>query len=79
MPETTKAKPARRRICWPPDATCLEGGCSYCADERPRNISSIEKWCKTAGEVPNRCGGKKKPAMKAFDYGIRHGGPGREA
>jgi len=24
-----------RRICWPnPDATCMEGGCIHCADQR---------------------------------------------
>lgn len=67
-----------RRICWPPDATCLEGGCGYCEIREPLPVLEIEEWAETAGQVLNRNGGKTQDAMKAFGYGMRnYGGPGK--
>lgn len=61
-------KPARR-ICWPnPDATCLEGGCGWC-DEYPfRTLAVIERYARSAGQVPNRCGGETQNAWAAYRY-----------
>jgi hypothetical protein len=62
-----------RRICWPdPDATCLEGGCGWCQDNPVRSWSSIADYARTAGQVPNRFGGKTKDAREAFAYGARN-------
>lgn len=68
----------KRRICWPPDATCLEGGCGYCAYRRLRLVSSIRKWAESAGQVPNRNGGKTQDALVAFTWGQQYNdGPGK--
>jgi hypothetical protein len=59
----------KRKICWPnPDATCLEGGCGYCNYNPYRAISTIERYARNAGVVPNR-GIGEKDAWKAFSYG----------
>lgn len=61
-----------RRICWPtPDATCIEGGCGYCNMEKFRAMSTIFRYAKTAGVLPNRGLGEKE-AMTAFNYGLEH-------
>ncbi|MBW8792266.1 MAG: hypothetical protein JF597_01280 [Streptomyces sp.] len=39
----------KRRICWPFDAVCLQGGCSYCADNPPRHRSEIWAEAKRLG------------------------------
>jgi hypothetical protein len=32
----------RRRICWPQfDVVCLQGGCSYCNENRMRSLNTI--------------------------------------
>lgn len=62
----------QRRICWPnPDATCLEGGCIYCNDNRFKDFSTIENYVKRAGILPNRGIGEKE-AMVAWIYGLDH-------
>jgi hypothetical protein len=64
----------KRRICWPnPDATCLEGGCCYCPDERPRSVNVIYKYVRRAGTVRNRGNAKMVDAVAAFEYGETHG------
>lgn len=61
-----------RRICWPkPDATCLHGGCSWCDDNPFRNLTSIERYCRTAGVLPHRGKGEQE-AMDAYNYGLRN-------
>lgn len=58
------------RICWPkPDATCLQGGCSYCHDEPLRTRSQVESYAQQAGQVPNRCGEQTVDAWDAYNYG----------
>jgi hypothetical protein len=59
-----------RRICWPdPDATCLEGGCVYCNENRFRKVSTIKRYAEKAGVLPNR-GTGEKDATEAFNYGF---------
>jgi hypothetical protein len=61
-----------RRICWPePDATCLEGGCTWCPDAEPRSEFEIHRYAQQAGQVPNRSGNGTKDAMQAYRYGMR--------
>ena len=63
------------RICWPnPDATCLEGGCIYCSDARPRSLAVIELWAESAGNVANRGSRATTDAADALKYGLTHGG-----
>jgi hypothetical protein len=58
-----------RRICWPnPDATCLNGGCSYCNDHPFRTLASIERYARKAGVLPHR-GNGEDDALHAFQYG----------
>lgn len=66
-----------RRICWPdPDATCLEGGCSYCDGYPLRLVSEIRIYAERAGVLPNRARGEK-PAIDAFVRGLKSGWPNR--
>ena len=61
----------QRRICWPrPDATCLEGGCSYCNSYPWRDVSAILNYARRVpgGVLPNRAQGAT-PALEAFEYG----------
>lgn len=51
----------QRRICWPPDEVCLEGGCLFCNDSPYRYVSAIEDYAIEHG------------MLEAFDYGKRHG------
>lgn len=68
----------RRRICWPdPDATCLEGGCSYCQDHLLIAEQVIENWAAKVGQIKDRCGDGTQDALKAFHYG-RARGAGRD-
>lgn len=63
-----------RRICWPnPDATCLEGGCGYCRDHRPRSVRTIRRYAREVGQIHHRCAVGPFDALAAFDYGERHG------
>lgn len=65
-----------RRICWPrPDATCLEGGCTHCNGHPFRSVSDIRAYAEQAGEVPNREGGRSKPATQAFKWGLERSWP----
>lgn len=62
-----------RRICWPnPDATCLEGGCSYCNDNIFRSIFIIRKYAENIGILPNRAKGEQL-GIEAFNWGLRNG------
>lgn len=64
----------QRRICWPePDATCIEGGCSWCNDNPWRSVESIRRYCEKAGTLRNRYGGTSQDAMQAFRYGESRG------
>lgn len=65
----------KRRICWPtPDATCLEGGCTYC-DENPfRSLGEIRAYAETAGVLPNRAIGERA-ALAAFEWGLDNNFP----
>lgn len=68
--EAVFTEPTKRRICWPnPDATCLEGGCTYCNDNKYRAISTIQRYAEAAGQVSNRCGGETQDAINAFHTG----------
>lgn len=61
-----------RRICWPdPDATCLNGGCSWCNTHPFRKISTIERYANKAGVLPHR-GKGEDDAVHAFRYGLAH-------
>ena len=63
----------KRRICWPnPDATCLEGGCSYCNGHDFQTVAAIRRYAESAGVLPNRAHGEQ-PAIKAFHYGLQSG------
>lgn len=67
----------QRRICWPtPDATCLEGGCSYCDDEPFVALSTINRYVESAGLLPNRGLGEQL-AINAWLTGLDHGFFGR--
>jgi hypothetical protein len=62
-----------RSICWPnPDATCLEGGCSWCQDYPVRTWGSIAAYARRAGQVRNRTNDDTKDARVAFAYGARN-------
>jgi hypothetical protein len=65
----------KRRICWPdPDATCLEGGCTYC-DENPfRSLREIRLYAETAGVFPNRALGERT-ALAAYEWGLENNFP----
>jgi hypothetical protein len=68
---------SKMRICWPdPDATCLQGGCLYCNDARPRSVASVRQWAATAGRVRDRCGDGGEDALKALEYGLARGRAG---
>jgi hypothetical protein len=69
-PTTGRKRIVRRRICWPnPDATCLEGGCSYCDAWDFRSIREIREYAAGAGTVPNRGNGEQL-ASEAFQRGL---------
>jgi len=56
------------KICWPdPDATCLEGGCIHCQDGEEKTAEQIRRWAARAGQVKDRCGGKTRDALEAFE------------
>lgn len=60
----------QRRICWPnPDATSIEGGCIWCEDARWRDFSTIERYARTAGILPNR-GMGHQDALMAWQKGL---------
>lgn len=62
----------KRRICWPnPDATCLEGGCSYCNDYPYRGTSVIRRYAENAGVLPHRSKGEGL-AIDALNWGFRN-------
>lgn len=65
------------RICWLPDATCLEGRCRWCDGSPPRTVAQITRWARTAGQVLNRYDGQTQDAMAALEYGLHNSGPGR--
>lgn len=66
----------KRCICWPhPDATCLQGGCSYCNEYRLRAVTVIRRYAENAGMIPHRAQGEQL-AIKAFNYGLQRGWPG---
>ncbi|ANA86043.1 hypothetical protein BH766_gp74 [Gordonia phage Demosthenes] len=67
------AKIIARRICWPnPDATCLEGGCGYCNDEKFQKLEDISDYAWNAGRVHHR-GGQSVDAWDAYNDGLGHG------
>ncbi len=61
----------KRRICWPnPDATCLEGGCTYCNNSNYHSLNVIRRYAETPGlMVCNRGDGKKQFAVIAYNRG----------
>lgn len=61
-----------RRICWPnPDATCLEGGCTYCNEFPFKSIDVIGGYAKRVSQLPHRCATGPFDAMAALRYGLR--------
>lgn len=70
----------KRRICWPnPDATCVEGGCSYCNDYPFRAVTTIYKYCQSKETLQNRGDLKYVPSLEAFSYGKRRNWNNAEA
>ena len=65
-----------RRICWPPDLTCLEGGCGYCEDHPFRSHRTILDWVLANPRARHRNGAEWSSTMNAFQYGavrsLRH-------
>lgn len=60
-----------RRICWPdPDATCLEGGCTYCADQRFVSGAKIALFVEMTPEVKHRGNGKIVKSEDAQAYSL---------
>lgn len=59
------------KICWPnPDATCLEGGCTYCPDGEWVNVTDVAAYAREIGDLQHR-GGQVVDAYAAFAYGQR--------
>lgn len=62
-----------RRICWPnPDATCLEGGCTYCADQSFVSGVKIALYIELTPTVKNRGNDEVVSSEKAQAYGVNN-------
>lgn len=64
----------RRKICWPnPDATCLEGGCSWCEiDGEIKTEKQLVEYINNVVEVQNRGNSNYVNSKEALEWGIRH-------
>ena len=61
----------KRRICWPnPDATCVEGGCSYCNEHPFRAITTIHRYCRSKVSLQNRGNLEYVDSLEAYHYGL---------
>lgn len=75
--QTARSRVVRRCICWPdPDATCLQGGCSYCDAGEFRSITEIREYTARAGTLPHRCSGEQD-ATEALEDGLANDFYGR--
>jgi hypothetical protein len=63
-----------RRICWPPDATCLAGDCSHCNQQPFRSLASITRWVNKQGLLMTRRR-NVVPARTAWWRGVESGFP----
>lgn len=76
MTEETKiVQVEQRKICWPPDWCCLEGGCGYCNGFGEwKNLGEIFDYAKKVG-VKKYDDGTERDYVKSYEQGRAWGWP----